>query len=450
MEPETITNGRFALNALARMLVPIGLGEWLLLAVCIGVCVLVFHRIPGDHGDRWRPLSTSAAMGVWSFYCVKDTSCGIYDLILAVCGRYSYQQWGLLEFHEWTGDAAMGGTGVNRLLVLLLATLRLGLGIFAGCMVRTLHTPAPGTLALRQDLAPETGLADEAELWLAQREEIPDWQSADAIGQAIRAIADACEVGKAVDGQPNYYGYRLVDDDLGGMPDPLWRTVATADLEQARRQYRLYGAPGGGLSGSGFAKGEVISGRKGERALARIIVANCPNVVSFWSLYGLNDRRHRTEADIDCVIAGQDRQGRTRLWFVDAKNYKGGADTAYRNVTPTRLLRVSIGHHAFENGPDGRPDIELSGNMDWQRRNWAPLFEGRPVIAEWLVCMVPVTDKGVPDVNGVYWPGDIPCVTPEELVERVNAADLDSAQNIPLDLLDLLKRQLKGNRRNPS
>lgn len=37
----------------------------------------------------------------------------------------------------------------------------------------------------------------------------------------------------------------------------------------------------------------------------------------------------------------------------------------------------------------------------------------------------------------------IPCVTPEELVERVNAADLDSVQNIPLDLLNMFKGQLK-------
>ena len=113
MDPEIITNGRFAFNALIRMLVPIGLGEILLLSVCIGVCVLVFHHVPEDHGDRWRPLSTSVAMGVWAFYCVKDTSCGVYDLALAVCGRYSYQQWGLLEFHEWTGNATLDGTGVN-------------------------------------------------------------------------------------------------------------------------------------------------------------------------------------------------------------------------------------------------------------------------------------------------------------------------------------------------
>lgn len=261
--------------------------------------------------------------------------------------------------------------------------------------------------------------------------------------QTIQAIAQACKVEKAEEGQPNYHGYKLVDNDLGGEPDPLWDTISEVDMGQARRQYRLYGTPGGGLRNSDFSSNGVGSGRKGEQILARMIIANCPNTVSFWSLYGLDEQHHRTDADIDCVIAGQDKQGRTRLWFVDAKNYKGGSDTAYRNISRTRLLRASISQHAFENGPDGRPDLELSGNMNWQRKNWSFMFKGKPIIVEWLVCMVPTTNRGVPDVSGVFWPGGIPCVTPEELVKRVNEADLDSVQNIPLDLLNRFKSQLK-------
>ncbi len=71
------------------------------------------------------------------------------------------------------------------------------------------------------------------------------------------------------------------------------------------------------------------------------------------------------------------------------------------------------------------------------------MFLGKPVVVEWLVCMVPTSDKGVPNVDSVTWPGDIPCVTPEELVRRVNAVGLDSVQNIPLDWLNTFKRQLK-------
>lgn len=223
--------------------------------------------------------------------------------------------------------------------------------------------------------------------------------------QTIQVIAQACKVEKAEEGQPNYHGYKLVDNDLGGEPDPLWDTISEVDMEQARRQYRLYGTPGGGLRNSDFSSNGVSSGRKGEQVLARMITANCPNTVSFWSLYGLDEQHHRTDADIDCVIAGQDKQGRTRLWFVDAKNYKGGSDTAYRNISRTRLLRASISQHAFENGPDGRPDLELSGNMNWQRKNWSFMFEGKPIIVEWLVCMVPTTNRGVPNVSGVFWPG---------------------------------------------
>ena len=268
--------------------------------------------------------------------------------------------------------------------------------------------------------------------------------------QAIQAIAQVCAVEKAADGQPNYHGYKLVDEDLGGEPDPLWDTVTNIDLEQERRRYRLYGTPGGGLSSSDFSSNEIKSGQKGEEVLARMIIANCPNVISFWSLYGLDNHGHPTKADIDCVIAGQDKQGRTRLWFVDAKNYKGGTDTVYRNITRTRLLRASISQHAFENGPDGRPDLDLSPNMDWQRRNWNFRLARKPIIAEWLVCIVPTTNKGVPNVDGVFWPGDIPCMTPEELVEHINATDLDSVQNIPLDLLNMFKRQLKTSKMRPA
>lgn len=260
---------------------------------------------------------------------------------------------------------------------------------------------------------------------------------------SIRAIAQACGVEKAEDGQPNYHGYKLVDNDLSSEPDPLWNTAVGVNLKEAKDRFRLYGVPGGGLSDSDFSSNEVKSGQKGETVLARMIVANCHNVVSFWSLHGLDSQGRSTVADIDCVIAGQDKQGRTHLWFVDAKNYKGGGDTAYRNITSTRLLRACISQHAFENGPDGRPDLELSGNMNWQRGNWNSVLNGKPIIAEWLVCMVPTTNKGVPDVAGVFWPGNIPCVTPEELVERVNAVDLDSVQNIPLDTLLMLKGRLK-------
>lgn len=83
---------------------------------------------------------------------------------------------------------------------------------------------------------------------------------------------------------------------------------------------------------SNFSMNEIQSGQRGEQVLASMIAASCPNVVSFWSLRGLDEQHGFTNADIDCVIAGQDKQGKTHLWFVDAKNYKGSADTAYRKA----------------------------------------------------------------------------------------------------------------------
>lgn len=106
-------------------------------------------------------------------------------------------------------------------------------------------------------------------------------------------------------------------------------------------------------------------------------------------------------------------------------------------------MRICVSQHAFENGVDGRPDLKLSANMDWQRSTWAYRFINEPVVVEWLVCMAPTSDKGVPNVNGVNWPGGIQCVNPEELVRRIHAVDLDSVQNIPLDWLDMFKQHLK-------
>lgn len=268
-------------------------------------------------------------------------------------------------------------------------------------------------------------------------------RNAEQAAQSIVKISETFNMAKADDGQPNYHGYKLVDEDNGGQADPLWNTLNESNIQQAQKQYRLYGKPGVGLTRSDFSSDKVWSGLAGERILANMISGNCPNVISFWSLHGLNDQHRPTDSDIDCAIVGQDRQGNTRIWFVDAKNYKGNADTAYRNIAPNQLVRLCISQRAFENGVDGRPDLELSSNMDWQRKTWAPMFLNKPVIVEWLVCMVPTSDKGVPNVDGVTWPGNIPCVTPEELVRRVNAVDLDSVQNIPLDWLNTFKRQLK-------
>lgn len=400
---------------LSLILLPSSLAQWLLLAACaVGGWLLLSHCMDTKPDSLTKVNIIGAACGIALFYGLKNCLGGAWDALTMLSG-------GCVEGYPPHSIAGVFMT-VPRFLV----------GFFCMSVVYGAYKPFSDA---------------KDEEYRKEREQKEQEKKADetrqSTQQAFDAFATQYGIVRAEPGQPNYHGYMLVDDDNGGNPDPLWNAMTPDAVQRARGEYRLYGEPGGGLSQSDFSKGEIQSGMKGEQVLASMVSANCPNTVSFWSLHGLDERQRKTSADIDCIIAGQDRNGITRLWFVDAKNYKGNADTAYRNIAPNQLERICISRRAFEKGVDGRPDLEISSNMDWQRANWASLMDGKPVVAEWLVCMVPVTGKGVPNVDGVTWPGDIPCVTPEELVRRVNAADLDSMQNIPLEWLNLLKRQLK-------
>lgn len=402
------------------LFIPSSIQEWLLLiAFAAGGWVLYSYR---------TETSTKNMANAW----------GIINGVLAFCGLNS-----LLEI----GDYKLRLLTDNPFVEFLLYICCLVISALCIDLAYSLLPPTAEEVRQQEEAKRLSDVISNSDNPSRTIEEInrqrEHQRNAEQAAQAIVKIGETFHLAKADAGQPNYHGYKLVDEDNGGQADPLWNTLNESNIQQAQKQYRLYGKPGIGLTQSNFSSDKVWSGLAGERILANMISGNCPNVISFWSLHGLNDRHRPTDSDIDCAIVGQDRQGNTRIWFVDAKNYKGNADTAYRNVAPNQLVRLCISQRAFENGVDGRPDLGLSSNMDWQRKTWAPMFLNKPVVVEWLVCMVPTSDKGVPNVDGVTWPGGIACVTPEELVRRVNAVDLDSVQNIPLDWLNTFKRQLK-------
>lgn len=392
---------------------PSSILQWLLLIACVvGGWFLFSTRFETSKKSVETVNIWGAVFGVALFYGLKNGLGGLGDMFMSLSGTYV------------DGYPHPQVPLINAFV----AIPRIFVSILCLSFVYGLYQPVSKKEDEDYEKQRQQGEAKEAEQSLNR--------TIDQIGSVFNLI-------KAEPGQPNYHGYRLVDDDNGGQPDPLWNTMNPNDIQQARSQFRLYGNPGGGLSQSNFSTNEIQSGQKGEQVLASMIAGNCPNVLSFWSLRGLDAGQRETSADIDCVIVGQGVDGMTYIWFVDAKNYKGGSDTAYRNIADDQLVRICISQRAFEKGVDGRPDLQLSSNMDWQRTNWSARLNGRAVVAEWLVCMVPTSDKGVPDVSGVMWPGNIPCVTPEELVRRVNAVGLDSVQNIPLDWLDMFKKQLK-------
>lgn len=137
------------------------------------------------------------------------------------------------------------------------------------------------------------------------------------------------------------------------------------------------------------------------------------------------------------------------MWFVDAKNYKGGSDTKYVNAGHddkglNMIVRISKSQHALVSGKDGRPYLATSENMAVQSGNWSRV----PAIAKAnrtsYVCMVPTGKDGCPDVDGLVWTGGVKCVTPKQLVDEIRACDLDDPSRIPADAMNLFRGALKN------
>lgn len=247
----------------------------------------------------------------------------------------------------------------------------------------------------------------------------------------------------AMSNEDSYYGWFMIDHDNGGSPDPLYEASLNANLQQERQLGKLYGDPGSGLDYSAFGNTAVQAGQQGESALARIIAYMRLNVISFWSLYGLNENRQPINADIDCVLVGIDPQQQVHAWFVDAKNYKGGSDTKYVNLDPRNLVRMSISRRALVKGSDGTPVVKMSENMATQRDNWASTLETYHVAAQWMVCMVPGGHNGNPDVSEAVWPGNVRVVTPGQLVAEIQSLSLLPVDNIPPRVVRLFTSAVK-------
>lgn len=244
-------------------------------------------------------------------------------------------------------------------------------------------------------------------------------------------------------GESECEGWYLIDHDNSGDPDPLLEASRNVDLEHERECGYLYGDPGSGLDSSSFDDTAVQSGQRGESNLAKIISYSKLEVISFWSLYGLNEERKPINADIDCVLAGIDSQHQVHAWFVDAKNYKGGSDTKYVNMDVKTLVRFSISQRALIKGADGKPYIHLTWNMAKQKANWQSTLTSYHIQSEWLVCMTPAGHNGTPDVSEVTWPGGIRVVTPEQLVAEIRSVDLLSIDNIPQNVFEVFGSSVK-------
>ncbi|MDE5641680.1 MAG: hypothetical protein K2I40_08400, partial [Bifidobacterium castoris] len=274
---------------------------------------------------------------------------------------------------------------------------------------------------------------------MAQEQYIHDHMPSVMFSRAVQRF----QIVPAVQGESEFRGYRMIYSDGKGLPDPLYEQARHYQLSKARNEHRLFGNPGVGLKSSDFGDMQIHSGLFGEQMLAKIIASSGLNVVSFWSLYGKDAQGNRTDADIDAVIIGVGRNGQPYAWFVDAKNYKGGSDTAYVNIADDTLARVSISERAFVSGSDGRADVHMSTNMITQCQHWRPLLERYGIMSDWLVCMVPTGKSGTPRLQDVTWPGGVPAMPPEALLERIGALDLADPANIPDGIIRLFTENLK-------
>ena len=126
---------------------------------------------------------------------------------------------------------------------------------------------------------------------------------------------------------------------------------------------------------SEFDERQIRAGEKGETILARAILGEHPPFLSWWSLYGFDEYGRLTVSDIDCVLLGMRPNGRMVAWFIDAKCYKGGADTVYAQLGECHLVRVSRIRRAFVADSAGKPWLTMSPNMWEQRERWAPLLK---------------------------------------------------------------------------
>lgn len=246
----------------------------------------------------------------------------------------------------------------------------------------------------------------------------------------------------------------MIAERLGVDHDPHgwrgWRTVTHDDSPTLPDQRlvlppvdstRVNGVPGRGLADSPYTADRSSAGVEGERLLHDLALAGRTDVESWWSLHGLDADGTPTDADIDAVFAGR-HEGRTILWFVDAKRYQGGTDTVYENVDEHTLIRIAPRLHAFETGADGTPLLPLSDNMCVQRDRWTHMLAEFDVETHWLVVLTP-GPKGTPDTTHAVWPGNIRAVDVDAFTRMLDDAHLDADATIDPSVAGLLDRMLK-------
>lgn len=170
----------------------------------------------------------------------------------------------------------------------------------------------------------------------------------------------------------------------------------------------MHGTPGVGLSSSGFGADAIKLGQRGEANFAKTLSvalhkSGRPIIEStdtFWSVampskISASKRDLLFESDIDCIVVSADT-----IYLLDLKYYTGG-NVAYRTIED-QLHCVDLSTGEAANSPK-----KMSRNMEMAQTRFKALFPKMNVKSR--VVFMP-TERGIPRVTGVYWPGNIPAV----------------------------------------
>lgn len=185
---------------------------------------------------------------------------------------------------------------------------------------------------------------------------------------------------------------------------------------------RFFGVPGSGLSSSHFSETNQKLGSKGEtlfaKSLAKAGLLN--NVDSFWSVSmpdqtGMLLPDQKMKTDIDAVIVS----GRS-IFLIDLKYYKSG------DVTYTARGQDLYCHDNQTGNQIGEPK-KMTRNMEMAVDRFRKALPSHQIYA--FVVFMP-TDKGSPRISNVEWPGRVPAVTIDQMVQYLHS---NSAANNAVD-----------------
>lgn len=195
----------------------------------------------------------------------------------------------------------------------------------------------------------------------------------------------------------------------------------------------MKGEPGIGLSGSGFSEGNIKSGALGELNFAKILQQNnfLDKFATHWSAQYPSSFSpgpdNISKADIDCLIITKNT-----LFLIDIKMYSQG------NVT-WKILDNNKYIYAEDNitGNFAYKPTKMSQNMSKATERFKSKLDllGVKIKVQPYVVMLP-TDRGIGNIENVYWPGNIKCISVMDMLAILEMEKPFDSKNEDAMLLD--------------